>query len=123
MLGLDNAATPMGLKAMKEMQTVNPHKESASNPQIMFLVLNTSGLTIIPISIMVYRTQFGAANPADIFLPVLLATFFSTLAGVLTVSLVQRSEEHTSELQSRPHLVCRLLLEKKKQQPLSICYA
>lgn len=89
MLGLDNAATPMGLKAMKEMQTVNPHKESASNPQIMFLVLNTSGLTIIPISIMVYRAQFGAANPADIFLPILLATFFSTLAGVLTVSLVQ----------------------------------
>lgn len=89
MLGLDNAATPMGLKAMKEMQTVNPHKESASNPQIMFLVLNTSGLTIIPISIMVYRAQFGAANPADIFLPILLATFFSTLAGVLAVSLVQ----------------------------------
>ena len=89
MLGLDNAATPMGLKAMQEMQTVNPHKESASNPQIMFLVLNTSGLTIIPISIMVYRAQFGAANPADIFLPILLATFFSTLAGVLTVSLVQ----------------------------------
>lgn len=89
MLGLDNAATPMGLKAMKEMQTVNPHKELASNPQIMFLVLNTSGLTIIPISIMVYRAQFGAANPADIFLPILLATFFSTLAGVLTVSLVQ----------------------------------
>src|SRR5690554_3645320 len=89
MLGLDNAATPMGLKAMKEMQTVNPHKESASNPQIMFLVLNTSGLTIIPISIMVYRAQFGAANPADIFLLILLATFFSTLAGVLTVSLVQ----------------------------------
>lgn len=89
MLGLDNAATPMGLKAMKEMQTVNPHKETASNPQIMFLVLNTSGLTIIPISIMVYRAQFGAANPADIFLPILLATFFSTLAGVLTVSLVQ----------------------------------
>jgi len=90
MLGLDNAATPMGLKAMKEMQEVNPEKESASNAQIMFLVLNTSGLTIIPISIMVYRAQLGAANPADIFIPILLATFFSTITGLISVAIVQR---------------------------------
>ena len=90
MLGLDNAATPVGLKAMKEMQKSNDNKESASNPMIMFLVLNTSGLTVIPVSVMVYRAQMGAANPSDIFLPILLATFFSTLAGVISVSLVQR---------------------------------
>ncbi|ASB48987.1 nucleoside recognition domain-containing protein [Alkalitalea saponilacus] len=90
MLGLDNAATPLGLKAMKEMQTANPKKDTASNAQIMFLVLNTSGLTIIPVSVMVYRAQFGAANPADIFLPIMLATFFSTLAGIISVSVVQR---------------------------------
>ena len=90
MLGLDNAATPVGLKAMKEMQKSNDTKESASNPMIMFLVLNTSGLTVIPVSVMVYRAQMGAANPSDIFLPILLATFFSTLAGVISVSLVQR---------------------------------
>lgn len=90
MLGLDNAATPMGLKAMGEMQELNPQKDTASNAQIMFLVLNTSGLTIIPISIMVYRTEMGAANPADIFLPILLATFFSTLAGIIAVATVQR---------------------------------
>lgn len=90
MLGLDNAATPMGLKAMKEMQELNPEKEKASNPMIMFLVLNTSGLTIIPISIMVYRAQLGAANPSDVFLPILLATFFSTLVGFVSVALIQR---------------------------------
>jgi spore maturation protein SpmB len=90
MLGLDNAATPMGLKAMGEMQELNPQKDTASNAQIMFLVLNTSGLTIIPISIMVYRTEMGATNPADIFLPILLATFFSTLAGIIAVATVQR---------------------------------
>ena len=90
MLGLDNAATPMGLKAMKQLQDENASKESASNAQIMFLVLNTSGLTIIPISIMVYRAQFNAANPADIFIPILLATFFSTLAGIISVSIVQK---------------------------------
>lgn len=90
MLGLDNAATPVGLKAMKEMQTLNKHKDTASNAQIMFLVLNTSGLTIIPISIMVYRAEMGAVNPADVFLPILLATFFSTLAGIIAVSVVQR---------------------------------
>ena len=90
MLGLDNAATPMGLKAMKQMQEVNPQKDTASNAQIMFLVLNTSGLTIIPISIMVYRAQLGAVNPSDIFIPILLATFFSTIAGLISVSFVQR---------------------------------
>jgi len=90
MLGLDNAATPMGLKAMSEMQTANPDKETASDAQIMFLVLNTSGLTLIPISIMVIRAQMGAANPADIFLPILLATFFSTIVGITTVAIVQR---------------------------------
>ncbi|WP_234406688.1 nucleoside recognition domain-containing protein [Prolixibacter bellariivorans] len=90
MLGLDNAATPMGLQAMKEMQETNPSKKTASNPQIMFLVLNTSGLTIIPISVMVYRAQMGAADPADIFIPILLATFFSTLAGVISVSIYQK---------------------------------
>lgn len=90
MLGLDNAATPMGLKAMEQLQELNPKKDTASNPMIMFLVLNTSGLTIIPISIMVYRAQLGAANPSDVFLPILLATFFSTLAGIVAVSIYQK---------------------------------
>ena len=90
MLNLDNAATPVGLKAMQEMQETNPDKERASNAQIMFLVLNTSGLTILPISIMVYRAQLGAANPSDIFIPILLATYFSTLAGLIAVSVYQR---------------------------------
>ena len=90
MLGLDNAATPVGLKAMQQMQEVNPHKDRASNAQIMFLVLNTSGLTIIPVSIMVYRAQMGAANPADIFIPILLATYVSTLAGLIAVAVYQR---------------------------------
>ena len=90
MLGLDNAATPLGLKAMKEMHEVNPVKDRASNAQIMFLVLNTSGLTIIPISIMVYRAQLGAVNPSDIFIPILLATYFSTIAGLISVSIVQK---------------------------------
>ena len=90
MLGLDNAATPMGLQAMKEMQVSNPQKKSASNAQIMFLVLNTSGLTLIPVSIMVFRAQCGAADPSDIFLPILLATFFSTLAGIISVAIFQK---------------------------------
>ena len=90
MLGLDNAATPLGLKAMEGLQSLNPQKDTASNPMIMFLVLNTSGLTLIPISIMVYRAQMGAAQPTDVFIPILLATFFSTLAGIITVSLYQR---------------------------------
>ena len=90
MLGLDNAATPVGLKAMQQMQEVNPHKDRASNAQIMFLVLNTSGLTIIPVSVMVYRAQMGAANPADIFIPILLVTYVSTLAGLIAVAVYQR---------------------------------
>ncbi len=90
MLGLDNAATPLGLKAMKEMQETNPIKDTASNPMIMFLVLNTSGLTILPITIMVYRAQLGAADPSDIFIPILLATFFSTLVGLVSVAIYQK---------------------------------
>lgn len=90
MLGLDNAATPLGLKAMEGLQELNPRKDTASNPMIMFLVLNTSSLTLIPISIMVYRAQLGAAQPTDVFVPILLATFFSTLAGIIAVSLYQR---------------------------------
>ena len=90
MLGLDNAATPLGLKAMEQMQELNTRKDTASNPMIMFLVLNTSGLTIIPVSIMTYRAQMGAAQPTDIFMPILLATFFSTLAGIVVTSLYQR---------------------------------
>lgn len=90
MLGLDNAATPLGLKAMKEMQELNPIKDTASNAQIMFLVLNTAGLTIIPISIMVYRTQMGAADPTDIFIPILLTTMLSALVGLVTVAIYQR---------------------------------
>jgi spore maturation protein SpmA len=90
MLGLDNAATPLGLKAMTELQEINPEKDKASNSMIMFLVLNASGLTLIPISIMVYRAQLAAADPSDIFLPILLATFCSTLAGVIAVALIQR---------------------------------
>ena len=90
MLGLDNAATPVGLKAMQQMQEVNTRKDAASNAQIMFLVLNTSGLTIVPVSIMVYRAQLGAANPTDIFIPILLATYFSTLAGLIAVAIYQK---------------------------------
>ena len=90
MLGLDNAATPLGLKAMKELQELNKDKDTASNPMIMFLVLNTSGLTIIPISIMMYRSQMGATQPTDVFVPILIATFCSTLAGLIAVSVYQR---------------------------------
>ncbi len=90
MLGLDNAATPLGLKAMEQMQELNAKKDTASNPMIMFLVLNTSGLTLIPVSIMVYRAQMGAAQPTDIFIPILLATFVSTLCGIIITSLFQR---------------------------------
>ena len=90
MLGLDNAATPLGLKAMEQLQDLNKKKDTATNSLIMFLVLNTSGLTLIPVSIMVYRAQMGAAQPTDIFVPILLATFFSTLAGIIITSLYQR---------------------------------
>ncbi len=90
MLGLDNAATPLGLKAMEQLQTLNTKKDTASNPMIMFLVLNTSGLTLIPVSIMAYRAQLGAAQPTDVFVPILLATFFSTLAGIIITSIYQK---------------------------------
>jgi spore maturation protein SpmB len=90
MLGLDNAATPLGLKAMQEMQELNPDKDTASNAQIMFLVLNTSGLVLLPVSLMVYRAQLGAANPSDIFIPVLLSTYTALLVGLITCSLIQR---------------------------------
>lgn len=90
MLGLDNAATPLGLKAMKEMQELNTRKDIATNPMIMFLVLNTSGLTLIPVSIMVYRAQLGAASPTDVFIPILLATFFATLVGMIVTCIYQR---------------------------------
>lgn len=90
MLGLDNAATPLGLRAMEQLQELNPKKDTATNPMIMFLVLNTSGLTLIPVSIMVYRAQMGVAQPTDIFVPLLLATFFSTLAGIVVTSIYQR---------------------------------
>ena len=90
MLGLDNAATPLGLRAMEQLQELNPKKDTATDPMIMFLVLNTSGLTLIPVSIMVYRAQMGAAQPTDVFIPILLATFFSTLAGIIVTSLYQR---------------------------------
>jgi spore maturation protein SpmA len=89
-LGLDNAATPLGLKAMTGLQELNADKDTASNAQIMFLVLNTSGLTLIPVSIMAYRATEGAANPSDVFIPILLATFFSTMAGLITVALYQK---------------------------------
>ncbi len=90
MLGLDNAATPMGLKAMEQMHQSNENKDTASNAQIMFLVINTAGFTLIPISIMVYRAQLGAADPSDVFIPILLATTFSTLAGIISVSIYQK---------------------------------
>ena len=90
MLGLDNAATPMGLKAMKEMQEVNTDKETASNAQIMFLVLNAAGLTIIPVSVIVYRIQLGAANPADIFIPILISTFCALMTGMISVAIIQK---------------------------------
>lgn len=90
MLGLDNAATPLGLKAMEQLQELNTRKDTATNPMIMFLVLNTSGLTLIPVSIMVYRSQLGAAQPTDIFIPILLATFFSTVAGLIITSIYQK---------------------------------
>lgn len=90
MLGLDNAATPLGLKAMQELQDLNPEKDTATNAQIMFLVLNTSGLTVIPISIMVYRAQLGAVNPSDVFIPILITTYFATLVALILVGVIQR---------------------------------
>ncbi|MGZ8192479.1 MAG: nucleoside recognition domain-containing protein [Methylobacter sp.] len=89
-LGLDNAATPLGIKAMKELQTLNPNPETASNAQILFLVINTSGVTLFPVTIFTYRAQLGAANPTDVFIPILIATYMSTLAGLLAVAFVQK---------------------------------
>ncbi|HVB02224.1 MAG TPA: nucleoside recognition domain-containing protein [Chitinophagaceae bacterium] len=90
MLNLDNAATPLGLKAMEELQSLNPVKDTATNAQIMFLVLNASSLTLLPINIMAYRSQLHAANPSDVFIPILIATFFSVMTGLITVSIYQR---------------------------------
>ena len=90
MLGLDNAATPMGLKAMQELQDINDKKDTASNPMIMFLVLNTSGLTLIPITVLLYRAEMGAANPTDVFIPILLATTVSTVVGLIITSIYQK---------------------------------
>jgi len=90
MLGLDNAATPLGLKAMKELQDINPDKEKASNAMIMFLVLNTAGLMLVPVSILTFRQQLGAANPADVFLPILISTFCAALTGLITVAIIQK---------------------------------
>jgi len=89
-LGLDNAATPLGIKAMKELQTLNPVKDTATNAQILFLVINTSAVTLFPVTIFTYRAQFGAANPTDVFIPILIATYASTMIGLLAVSFVQR---------------------------------
>lgn len=90
MLGLDNAATPLGIKAMKELQTLNPNPNSASNAQILFLVINTSAVTLFPVTIFTYRAQLGAANPTDVFIPILIATYFSTVAGLIAVAAVQK---------------------------------
>ena len=90
MMGLDNAATPIGIRAMQELQELNPDKETASDAQIMFLVLNAAGLTIIPVSIIVYRTQLGAVNPADIFIPILISTFAASLTGMISVAIIQK---------------------------------
>ena len=90
MLGIDNAATPIGLKAMEQLQELNPKKETASNPMIMFLVLNTSGLTLIPVSVLLYRAEMGAANPTDVFIPILIATTVATLVGLLITCIYQR---------------------------------
>jgi len=89
-LGLDNAATPLGIKAMKELQTLNPNPNTASNAQILFLVINTSGVTLFPVTIFTYRAQMGAANPTDVFIPILIATYMSTLVGLLAVAFVQK---------------------------------
>lgn len=89
-LGLDNAATPLGLKAMEELQELNPDKDTATDDQILFLVINTSAVTVIPVTIMVYRAQLGAANPTDVFIPLLIATFCSTMVGLLVTAAVQR---------------------------------
>ncbi len=109
MLGLDNAATPMGLKAMEQLQELNTKKDTATNPMIMFLVLNTSGLTLVPISVMVYRAQMGAAQPTDVFVPILLATFFSTVVGLIVTCLYQRINLFNRTLQLFIGTLCALV--------------
>ncbi len=109
MLGLDNAATPLGLKAMSQMQELNERKDTASDAMIMFLVLNTSGLTVIPVSIMVYRAQMGAANPTDIFVPLLVTTFFSTLVGVVVTSLYQKTNLLSRKVVAALAVLCLLV--------------
>ena len=89
-LGLDNAATPLGIKAMRELQTLNPSPETASNAQILFLVINTAGVTLFPVTIFTYRAQLGAANPTDVFIPILIATYIGTMVGLFTVAFVQK---------------------------------
>src|SRR5438045_1364744 len=90
MLGLDNAATPLGLKAMKELQSLNPEPERATDEMILFMVMNASSVTLVPVSIMTFRAQLGAANPADVFVPILIATYVSDLCGLLTVAAIQK---------------------------------
>src|SRR5262252_5622496 len=90
MLGLDNAATPLGLKAMKELQSLNPEPERATDEMVLFMVMNASSVTLVPISIMTFRAQLGAANPADVFVPILIATFISDLSGLLLVAAIQK---------------------------------
>jgi len=91
-LGLDNAATPLGIKAMQELQTLNPHPETASDAQILFLVINTAGVTLFPVTIFTYRAQLGAANPTDVFIPILIATYVGTMVGLFTVAYVQKNQ-------------------------------
>ena len=109
MLGLDNAATPMGLTAMQELQEINPKKDTASNSMIMFLVLNTSGLTLIPITVLLYRSEMGAANPTDVFIPILLATTVSTLAGLIVTSIYQRINLFNGTMMLFLFAVCSLI--------------
>ena len=109
MLGLDNAATPMGLKAMQELQDINDKKDTASNPMIMFLVLNTSGLTLIPITVLLYRDEMGAANPTDVFIPILLATTVSTLVGLIVTSIYQRINLFNGTMMLFLFAVCSLI--------------
>lgn len=132
MLGLDNAATPLGLKAMEGMQELNQKKDTASNSMIMFLVLNTSGLTLIPISILVYRAQMGAAQPTDIFIPILLATFFSTITGIVITCLFQKINLFNRTLMLTLGGLCAVVgliiwgfsgMEKEKMQVVSTLVA
>jgi hypothetical protein len=103
---LDNAATPLGIKAMQELQTLNPNKETASNAQILFLVINTSAVTLFPITIFTYRTQLGAAHPTDVFIPILLATYMSTLCGLLAVAWIQKNAVGMASIKRGSKFAC-----------------